>query len=102
MTNPSPPISEKAFHGDPDGQLRAPTRRMSLDIGEKHDRIDFRQLWHSLLEKLWVVVLCVLAGLFLALGYLARTPKLYQGHVVFEVDVEEPSVMGNADMSNRM
>src|SRR5437763_11966253 len=102
MTNYSPPISEKAFHGDPNGQRRAPTRPTSIDTGEKADGIDFRQLWHSILEKLWIVVIFVLAGLFLALGYLARTPKLYEGHVVFEVDVEEPSVMGNSDMSNRM
>src|SRR5438874_39635 len=36
---------------------------------------DFRQLWHSIIEKIWIVALCVLAGLFLALGYLARTPN---------------------------
>src|SRR5439155_764273 len=42
---------------------------------------------------------CVIAGLFLALGYLARTPKLYQGHIVLEVDFQEPTVV-NADGSS--
>ena len=45
---------------------------------------------------------CVLAGLFLALGYLARTPKLYQAHTVLEVDVQEPTPIRSEDMSSRM
>jgi uncharacterized protein involved in exopolysaccharide biosynthesis len=52
---------------------------------------DFRHFWHAILEKLWVVALCTLAGLFLSLGYLARTPKLYQSHAVLEVDFQEPT-----------
>jgi succinoglycan biosynthesis transport protein ExoP len=54
---------------------------------------DFRRFWHSLLEKIWIVLLCVLAGFFLALGYLARTPKLYQGHIVLEVEFQEPTII---------
>ena len=46
-------------------------------------RFDFRRFWHSFVERIWIVAICVLAGLFLALGYLARTPKLYQGHTRF-------------------
>ena len=49
-------------------------------------RFDFRRFWHSFLERIWIVAICILAGLFLALGYLARTPKLYQGHTVLEVE----------------
>lgn len=56
---------------------------------------DFRHFWHSILERLWVVALCVLAGLFLALGYLARTPRLYQSHAVLEVDFQEPTVVAD-------
>lgn len=64
--------------------------------------MDFRHLWHTVLEKLWILILCTIAGLFLALGYLARTPKLYQGHVVLEVDIQEPTVVRSDDMSSRM
>ena len=64
--------------------------------------IDFRHLWHTVLEKIWILVLCVLAGLFLALGYLARTPKLYQGHIVLEVDVQEPTVVTGDEIPNRI
>src|SRR5437764_9008731 len=62
--------------------------------------IDFRHLWHTLVERLWILVLCTLAGVFLALGYLARTPKMYQGHIVLEVDVAEQSVVASEDMPN--
>jgi uncharacterized protein involved in exopolysaccharide biosynthesis/Mrp family chromosome partitioning ATPase len=69
---------------------------------EERGRTDFRHLWHTVLEKLWILILCTVAGLFLALGYLARTPKLYQGHVVLEVDIQEPTVVRSDDMSSRM
>src|SRR3981081_519289 len=64
--------------------------------------VDFRHLWHTVLEKLWILVLCILAGLFLAIGYLARTPKLYQGHVVLEVDIQEPTLVRSDDGASRM
>jgi succinoglycan biosynthesis transport protein ExoP len=63
---------------------------------------DFRRFWHSLVERIWIVALCVLAGFFLALGYLARTPKLYQGHTVLEVEFQEPSVITTEDPTARM
>src|SRR5882724_4505147 len=69
---------------------------------EQRARTDFRHLLHTVLEKLWILVLCTIAGLFLGLGYLARTPKLYQGHVVLEVDIQEPTLVRSDDMSSRM
>jgi polysaccharide biosynthesis transport protein len=72
------------------------------EFAEPKHGFDFRQLWHSLIEKIWIVALCVLAGLFLALGYLARTPKLYQGHTVLEVEFQEPTVVSTEDSASRM
>ncbi len=63
---------------------------------------DFRHLWHLVLEKIWIVVFCVLAGLFLALGYLARTPKVYQGHITLEVDIAEQSIVPTDDAGTRV
>jgi polysaccharide biosynthesis transport protein len=65
-------------------------------------RFDFRRFWHSLVERIWIVAICVVAGLFLALGYLARTPKLYQGHTVLEVEFQEPSFLPTDDSTTRM
>src|SRR5215469_9692814 len=69
---------------------------------EGFQRFDFRRFWHSLVERIWIVAVCVLAGLFLALGYLARTPKLYQGHTVLEVEFQEPSFLPTDDSTTRM
>ena len=55
--------------------------------------LDWRQLWQTLLEKGWVVILLTLTGLFLAWGYLARSPKLYQSHVVLEVQNQEATLV---------
>jgi polysaccharide biosynthesis transport protein len=63
---------------------------------------NFRQFWHALLERLWIVVLCLLAGLFIALGYLARTPKSYQSHAVLEVDFQEPTMVVGEESAARM
>jgi polysaccharide biosynthesis transport protein len=69
---------------------------------EGQQKFDFRRFWHSLVERIWIVAICVLAGLFLALGYLARTPKLYQGHTVLEVEFQEPSFLPTDDSTTRM
>jgi len=61
-----------------------------------------RQFWHSLLERIWIVALCVLAGLFIALGYLGRTPKTYQAHTVLEVEFQEPTFIPGEDTALRM
>lgn len=63
---------------------------------------DFRHFWHSILERLWVVVICTVAGLFLALGYLAKTPRLYQSHAVLEVDFQEPTMISGEETASRM
>jgi succinoglycan biosynthesis transport protein ExoP len=76
--------------------------RLSEQLLETKRGFDFRQFWHSLTERIWIVALCVLAGLFLALGYLARTPKLYQGHTVLEVEFQEPTVIAGEESSARM
>src|SRR6266516_2986749 len=63
---------------------------------------DFRRYWHSFLERIWIVAICVLAGFFLALGYLARTPKIYQGRTVLEIQPEEPALVPTTDAAMRM
>jgi polysaccharide biosynthesis transport protein len=75
------------------GQIFSTTTGASIDPTGGRRGFDFRHYWHSLVEKIWVVALCIVAGLFLGLGYLATTPKLYQGHTVLEVEMEEPSLI---------
>jgi uncharacterized protein involved in exopolysaccharide biosynthesis/Mrp family chromosome partitioning ATPase len=86
--------------------MRAPVPAVNPSLGnvglEPRSRTDFRHLWHTVLEKLWILILCTIAGLFIAFGYLARTPKLYQGHIVLEVDVQEPTLVRSDDGASRM
>ncbi|MDQ2659064.1 MAG: hypothetical protein M3Y03_01450 [Verrucomicrobiota bacterium] len=86
----------------PVGQTFSPTSGSSIEAGTERRGFDFRHFWHSIIEKAWIVALCLLGGLFLSLGYLARTPKLYQGHIVLEVDVEDPTPIRSDDSSSRM
>jgi succinoglycan biosynthesis transport protein ExoP len=74
----------------------------NFDFLEQKKGFDFLRLWHAVLERIWIVALCVVAGLFLALGYLARTPKLYQGHTVLEVEFQEPNFVTSEEPASRM
>jgi len=77
-----------------------PVAHLTGQYPEAH-QFDFRRFWHSLVERIWIAAICVLAGLFLALGYLARTPKLYQAHTLLEVEFQEPSFVPTADYTTR-
>src|SRR5438270_12764462 len=76
--------------------LTAPARAINPAIDammEPQRGFNLRQFWHALIERVWIVVLCLLAGLFVGLGYLGHTPKAYQPHSVLEVDFQEPTVV---------
>src|SRR5437879_3304584 len=79
-----------------------PPLTMNVDPFEQKRGLDFLRLWHAVVERIWIVVLCIVAGLFLALGYLARTPKLYQGHPVLEVHFQEPTLVSSEEPATRM
>ena len=64
--------------------------------------IDFRRYWHAFTERAWIVAICALAGLFFALGSLARTPKLYEAHTVLEVEISEPTPIYTEDPTAHM
>jgi succinoglycan biosynthesis transport protein ExoP len=103
MTNPAPSsVAPQLRTPTPSAPTFSTTTGASIDPSGERRGFDFRHFWHSLLEKIWIVAICVVAGLFLALGYLARTPKQYRGHIVLEVDVQEPSPVTTEDTNARM
>jgi polysaccharide biosynthesis transport protein len=103
MTNPAPSTAAPPQRGPvATAPTFSTTTGASIDPAGERRGFDFRHFWHSLIEKIWIVAVCVVAGLFLALGYLAKTPKLYRGHSVLEVDVQEPSPVTTEDSSARM
>src|SRR5919201_1966075 len=80
-----------------------PSEHPAIDVMLESQRgFNLRQYWHSLIERIWIVILCILAGFFIALGYLARTPKTYQSHAVLEVDFQEPTIAATEDNPMRM
>ncbi len=95
------PPSTPASVNLPEASASAPLR-LTDPLVEPKRGFDFRQFWHSLVERIWVVALCVLAGLFIGFGYLARTPKLYQGHIVLEVEFQDPTVVAGEESTARM
>ena len=101
MINQSHDLAPPASAPIVPGQIFSTTTGASIDPGGGHRGFDLRHFWHAVIEKIWVVALCVVAGLFLGLGYLARTPKLYQGHIVLEVDVQEPTLVESDRATSR-
>src|SRR5439155_8054461 len=99
VVNPSLPAATAATAPNPGNRALS---HLPGEFTELKGGFDFRRLWHSLVERIWIVALCVLAGFFLALGYLARTPKLYQGHTVLEVEFQEPTLVTTEDSTARM
>jgi succinoglycan biosynthesis transport protein ExoP len=94
------PLSEQ--HSASDAPV-SPAIHPAIEVMMEPQRgFNIRQFWHSLMERMWIVVLCVLVGLFIALGYLARTPKTYQAHAVLEVEFQEPSFIPGEDTALRM
>ena len=84
------------------GQIFSPTTGHSIDPTGEARGFDFRQFWHALVRKSWIVALFTIGGLLLSIGYLARTPKLYQGRVILEIDVQDPTPIRSEDSSSRM
>ena len=80
-----------------------PSEHPAIDVMLESQRgFNLRAFWHSFIERIWIVILCVLAGLFISLGYLARTPRTYQSHGVLEVDFQEPTIAATEDNPMRM
>ncbi len=81
----------------------APSEHPAIDVMLESQRgFSLLAFWHSFVERIWIVALCVLAGLFVALAYLQRTPKTYQSHAVLEVDFAEPTISAGEDNPMRM
>ncbi len=80
-----------------------PSANPAIDVMLESQRgFSLRAFWHSFIERIWIVALCILAGLFIGLGYLSRTPKMYSSHAVLEVDFAEPTVASTEDNPMRM
>ncbi|MBS0659484.1 MAG: polysaccharide biosynthesis tyrosine autokinase [Verrucomicrobia bacterium] len=59
---------------------------------------DYRHFFHFALAKSWVLILTLIAGLLVAISYVARTPKVYQSKLVLEVDAMQQQIVNVPDV----
>src|SRR5881628_74882 len=76
-TNPNP-------HSDP-----RPKETHSSD----QNQIDFRRLYYTLRERLWVIFLCLLVAAIGTATYLVRAPKIYASKLVLQVEQGEQKIL---------
>lgn len=56
-------------------------------------KFSFLEIVHILREKAWLIIVCIIAGLFIGLGYSARQSKIYRSKAVIEVVAEESNFL---------
>jgi polysaccharide biosynthesis transport protein len=59
------------------------------DDAEAGGSLDLRNLYFNLIERAWVILLCLAAAVFLTLGYVKRCPVIYRATAVLQVEQEQ-------------
>ena len=54
---------------------------------------DFKRLYHTLLERLWLVAICIVLSVIVTAGYIRRQPTLYVANAVVQIEQEEARVV---------
>lgn len=67
---------------------------------EESADFDFREVYHLLREKLWLIATCICICLLLAGGYLMTAKKMYAARTVIQVEQSERKVL-NIEQINR-
>ena len=55
--------------------------------------LDLKRLYHLLVERLWLVAICVVLAVLLTAGYVQRQPTLYMAGAVVQVEQDEARVV---------
>jgi polysaccharide biosynthesis transport protein len=63
--------------------------------------LDFAHLWHLLLRKSWLIILCIVLSLLAAIAYVVLAPKIYESRAVIQVEQETPKVVNIEGDINR-
>ena len=56
-------------------------------------QLDFRSIYYSIRERVWLVALCFVVAGAAAFAYLKRTPKVFESQVVLQVEQEEQKIL---------
>jgi succinoglycan biosynthesis transport protein ExoP len=84
------------------GPESPPPSGKSLDqlseLFQAQTSFDYRHFLHFAISKSWILLLLLLAGLLIAISYVARTPKVYQSRQVLEVDIAPQAIVNIQDV----
>ena len=61
--------------------------------------LDFAHLYHLLLRKSWLVILCTVLSLGAAIAYLMHAHKIYESRAVIQVEQETQQVLKDEDIN---
>jgi capsular exopolysaccharide synthesis family protein len=61
--------------------------------------LDFAYLYHLLLRKSWLIILCIVLSLLAAIAYVIWTPKIYESRATIQVEQEASKVIKIEDIN---
>ncbi len=64
----------------------------SDEVSESSGSMDIRSIYYALIEKLWLIALCVVAAAFVTVGYLKKAPRIYSAQAILKVEQEGPQI----------
>jgi len=77
----------------PQGQRLHASTPVRSALDELTDSIDFRRLYHTLLRRLWIIILFTAMVTIGTIGYVMRLPKIYESRAVIQVQQAEKQVV---------
>ena len=54
---------------------------------------DLKRMYHAIVERLWLVITCVILATLITVGYIRRQPILYSANAMVQVEQEEARVI---------
>lgn len=54
---------------------------------------DFKRFYHTLMERSWLVAICIVIAVLVTAGYIRRQPTLYLANAVVQIEQEEARVV---------
>jgi polysaccharide biosynthesis transport protein len=65
----------------------------SMEEEDFSSTTNLRNLWHTLIDKIWIIALCACAAAFLSLLYLKHATRTYASKAVLQVEQDKPKVV---------
>ena len=69
------------------------THRQPAERLESDTTFEYAGIWHALLERAWLITLCVVVGGFIAAGLIMRAEPRYESRLVLQIEQEENRVL---------